>query len=96
VDARGAAIRNPNDPILQQTKDVFAHVLKALAPFSVESMLRSRGSGASPAQSAAGFFGVQPAATGKRTRPSSGRRRRTGKWSWRRCRRGCGGSDAAR
>jgi hypothetical protein len=60
-DYRGAMIRNPNDPILQQTKDVFAHVLKALSPFSVESMLRSRGSGASAGQTAAGFFGVQPA-----------------------------------
>jgi hypothetical protein len=60
-DAQGAAIRDPNDPIAAQTRDVFAHILRSLTPFSVSSMQRAGQSGASFPQVAAGFFGVQPA-----------------------------------
>jgi hypothetical protein len=41
-DWRGAAIRDPNDPITQQTKDVFGHLVRSLLPFSVENAMNAR------------------------------------------------------
>jgi hypothetical protein len=54
-------IRNPNDPILQQTKDVFGHILSAMEPFSIESMRRAARRGAPVGQIAARLFGITPA-----------------------------------
>jgi hypothetical protein len=45
-DWRGAAIRNPSDPMVQQTKDGFGHLLRSLMLFSVENATKARRRGA--------------------------------------------------
>src|SRR5580700_8391172 len=58
---RGAAIRDPNDPITQQAKDVFGHLVLSLLPFSVENAMNASRRGQPAGQIAGSFFGVTPA-----------------------------------
>jgi hypothetical protein len=55
------AIRDPNDPIVQQTKVVFGHLIRSLLPFSVENAMNAGRRGQSAGQIAASYFGVTPA-----------------------------------
>jgi hypothetical protein len=57
----GGAIRDPNDPITQQAKDVFGHLVRSLLPFSVENAMNARRRGQPAGQIAGSFFGVTPA-----------------------------------
>ena len=72
-DWRGAAIRDPNDPITQQAKDVFGHLVRSLLPFSVENAMNARRRRQPAGQIAGSFFGVTPA--GYKAKHSAGQQR---------------------
>lgn len=60
-DYYGAAIRNPNAPLVQQAGDWVKHILKAFLPISARAYMQQQQTGATPMESLRGFVGITPA-----------------------------------
>lgn len=57
-DYYGTEIRNPDDPRVQQTKDVADYIAKNFLPFSLRNYQRMRKAGASRAEASSSFLGI--------------------------------------
>lgn len=60
-DFYGTAIRNPSDPMVEQSIDTAYHLLKAMKPMGASAIQKIGEGGGSPMQQAGGFFGLTPA-----------------------------------
>ncbi len=59
-DFYGVEIRHPDDPLVQQAKDLAGYAASSFVPFSVRNVMQARKELQKPGQAAAGFFGLTP------------------------------------